>query len=221
MAKILGNNQACTAIADISFVDAQHGTPVEMQASLAFLKGNVRTDTDWTSMKGTKIPPELLALMKQFGMDRGVTICRGDKKVIYIMFPRLKSYMELSPSQGPQADKTDPKEPKLDVTQTGKDTVDGHPCVENKITFTADDGTQHEMLAWQATDINNFPIKTEEHVNGAITTTHYSNVKLSAPDASLFDPPSDFTKYSSIQEMMTANMQRMMPPGAGQYGGGN
>ena len=98
--------------------------------------------------------------------------------------------------------------------------MDGHPCVENKITFTADDGTQHEMLAWQATDLNNFPIKTEMQASGATITTHFTNVKLSAPDASLFNPPSDFTKYGSIQEMMMGNMQRMMPP-AGPHGGGN
>jgi hypothetical protein len=37
----------------------------------------------------------------------------------------------------------------------------------------------------------------------------------------LFDPPGNYTKYGSIQEMMMANMQHMMPPGAGPHGGGN
>lgn len=220
LAKIFGNNQAFTATANISIANAQHDTATEMEASFAFLKGNVRTDIDMTNMKGTKMPPQAVAQMKQMGMDRTVSIYRGDKKVVYLVYPGLKSYTEITPP-APSADKPEPKAPKIDVTQVGKDTVDGHPCVENKITFTADDGSQHEMLAWQATDLNNFPIKTEMQKGGSTITTHFSNIKLSAPDASLFDPPSDFTKYGSIQEMMMGNMQHMMPPGAGPHGGGN
>jgi hypothetical protein len=214
MAKIFGKNQAFSATATISIADAGHGTPMEMEASYAFLKGNVRTDIDMTNMKGTKMPPQAVASMKQMGMDRAVNIYRGDKKVVYLVYPGLKSYTEITrPSAS--TDKPQTKEPKIDVTQVGKDTVDGHPCIENKITFTADDGSQHEMLAWQATDLNNFPIKTEMHEGGSTITTHFSNIKLSAPEASLFDPPSDFTKYGSIQEMMMGNMQHMMPHGGG------
>jgi hypothetical protein len=212
MAKIFGHNQAFTATANISIVDAQHGPPMEMDTSYAFLKGNLRTEIDMTSMKGRQMPPQAVAQMKQMGMDRAVNIYRGDKKVMYLVYPGLKSYTEISSSQAPPTDKPAPKEPKIDVTQIGKDIVDGHPSIENKITFTADDGTQHEMLTWQATDLNNFPIKTEMQANGATITTHFSNVKLSAPDAALFDPPGDFTKYGSIQEMMMGSMQRMMPP---------
>lgn len=215
MAKIFGDNQAFTATANIAIADAQHGTPMEMQAAYSFLKGNLRTDIDMTSMKGSAMPPQAIAQMKQMGMDRAVNIYRGDKKVMYLVYPGLKSYTEMTTSQAPSADKPQPKEPKVDVAPIGKDTVDGHPCVENKITFTADDGTQHEMLAWQATDLNNFPIKTEMQAKGATITTHFTNVKLSAPDASVFDPPSDFTKYGSIQEMMMGSMQRMMPHGGG------
>ncbi|MGD0060714.1 MAG: hypothetical protein ABSD58_14960 [Verrucomicrobiia bacterium] len=221
MAKIFGNNQAFTATADISITDAQHGPPMAMEASYAFLKGNLRTDIDMTSMKGAQMPPQAIAQMKQMGMDRAVNIYRGDKKLMYLVYPGLKSYTEITPPQAPQTDKTEAKEPKVNTTQIGKDTVDGHPSIENKITFTADDGTQHEMLAWQATDLNNFPIKTEMQANGTTITTHFSNIKLTPPDASLFDPPTGFTKYGSIQEMMMGSMQHMMPPGAGPHGGGN
>jgi hypothetical protein len=194
---------------------------MEMEASYAFLKGDLRTDIDMTSVKGAKIPPQALAQMKQMGMDRAVNIYRSDKKAMYLLYPGLKSYTEIMPPQSSQTDKAEAKGAKVDFTPIGKDTVDGHPTIENKITFTADDGSQHDMLAWQATDLNNFPIKTEMQANGATITTHFTNVKLTAPDALLFEPPSDFTKYGSIQEMMMGNMQHMMPPGAGPHGGGN
>jgi hypothetical protein len=180
MAKIFGNNQAFTATADISITDAQHGPPMAMEASYAFLKGNLRTDIDMTSMKGTTNAAASHRPDETDGHGSGREHLSWRQEVMYLVYPGLKSYTEITPPQAPQTDKTEPKEPKVDVTQIGKDTVDGHPCVENKITFTADDGTQHEMLAWQATDLNNFPIKTEMQANGATITTHFSNVKLSA-----------------------------------------
>ena len=221
MARIFGNNQAFTATADISVVDAQHGSPIEMEAAYAFLKGNLRTDIDMTNMKGAQMPPQAMAQMKQMGMDRAVNIYRTDKKVMYLMYPGMKSYAEITPPQASPTNKAEPKEAKIDVTPLGKDTVDGHPCVKCKLTFVADDGSTHEVLAWQATDLNNFPIKTEMQAAGSTITTHFTNIKLSAPDALLFDPPSTYTKYGSIQEMMMGSMQRMMAPGAGPHGGGN
>jgi len=111
----------------------------------------------------------------------------------------------------------------MEVTAIGKETVDGHPCVKNKITITSDDGKQHEIITWQANDMKDFPIKMEMLAGTADITIHYTNIKTSAPDASLFDPPSDFKAYGSMQEMLMANMQRMMPPRGGTppQGGGN
>ncbi|HVM63117.1 MAG TPA: DUF4412 domain-containing protein [Verrucomicrobiae bacterium] len=214
MAKIFGANQAFTATAAFSVTDAQHGTPMEMEASYAFLKGNLRTDVDTTSMKGGQMPPQAIAQIKQMGMDKAVNIYRSDKKQMYLMYPGLKSYAVISPPAS-STDKPEAKEPKVDVTEIGKETVDGHPTIKNKVTFTADDGSQHEMTTWNATDLGNFPIKTEMQERGSTITTHFTNIKLTAPDASLFEPPSDYTKYGSIQEMMMGGMQRMMPPGAG------
>lgn len=214
MAKVFGDNPGFTATANITVDDAQHGT-MQMESSYAFLKGNIRTDMDMTSMMGSRMPPQAVAQMKQMGMDQMSMVYRGDKKVSYMMYPGLKSYAEMSAAQSAPTDKAPPKEPKVDVTEIGKETVDGHASVKNKVTFTADDGSQHEMTTWNATDMNNFPIKTEMQSGGSIITTHFTNVKLSPPDASLFDPPSDFTKYGSMQEMMMGNMQHMMPHGGG------
>jgi hypothetical protein len=103
----------------------------------------------------------------------------------------------------------------MEVTAIGKETVDGHPCVKNKITITADDGKQQELTAWQASDLNDFPIKMEMLAGTADITIHFTNIKTSAPSASLFDPPADFKKYDSIQELMMSAMGSMrggMPP---------
>jgi hypothetical protein len=80
--------------------------------------------------------------------------------------------------------------------------------------ITQDDGKKLETTQWQATDLKDFPVKSEMTTDeGMVVTTLFKNINQSKPDASLFDPPADFKRYDTIQELMTANMQRMMPPG--------
>jgi hypothetical protein len=213
MARIFGKTQAFTATAEITITDKQRGEQMQMSTAYAFLKGNVRTEMDMASMKGMSVSPQAVAQLKQMGMDRTINIYRGDKKLTYLVYPGLKAYCEIDLSKMQKPDKTEQKEPKIDITQLGKEPLDGHPCVKNKITITSDDGTQHEVLAWQATDMSDFPIKTEMQDGNSTITTHFRDIKLSAPAASLFDPPSDCKRYGSMQEMMMSNMQRMMPPG--------
>jgi hypothetical protein len=214
MCKIFGKNQAFTATAEMSVTDPQRPQPIQMETSYAFLKGNVRMEMDMASTKGAGMSPQAVAQMKQMGMDRTVNIYRGDKKLMYLVYPGLKSYCAITPS-GLQPSKSEQKQPKIENWPLGKETVDGHPCVKNKITVTADDGSQHEITAWQATDLNDFPIKTEMQAGNATVSTHFRDIKLSAPDASLFNPPSDYKSYASMQELMMANMAHMMPPGGG------
>jgi uncharacterized protein DUF4412 len=214
MAKIFGENQSFTATAELTITDKSRPTPMELESSYAVLKGNVRTEMDMTSMKGLTLPPQAIAQMKQMGMDRTVSIYRSDKKMLYLVYPGLKAYCEINPADV-AGDKKDEKEPKMQTTELGKETVDGHPCVKEQVTFTTDDGKQHEMIIWKASDLKDFPIQTEMQNGGATITTHFTNIKMSAPDASLFDPPTDYKMYGSIQEMMMANMQRMMPSGSG------
>ncbi len=229
MSKIFGQNQAFTATAEVTIADKSRPEPMQMDSAYAVLKGNVRTETDMTTMKGISLPPQALAQMKQMGMDRTVSIYRTDKKLLYLIYPGLKGYCEINPASMQSTGKTNQTEPKVESTPIGKETVDGHPCVKNKVTFTTDDGKQHEMIVWAASDMKDFPLQTEMQTGGATVTTHFRDIKMTAPDASLFDPPTDYKAYGSVQEMMMANMQRMMPPSGGMppagatppQGGGN
>jgi hypothetical protein len=43
----------------------------------------------------------------------------------------------------------------------------------------------------------------------------FKNVSLAKPAASLFDPPADFKKYDSVQQMMQQEMMKRMGGGMG------
>ena len=53
-----------------------------------------------------------------------------------------------------------PSDFKVETTELGKDTVDGHPCVKNKVIVTGKDGTPHESTVWNAMDLKNFRSKS-------------------------------------------------------------
>lgn len=210
--EIFGKLKAFSATAHTSVPGRKDTDPgIETTMDFAYLDGNARTDVDMTKMKGGSMPPEVVAQMQSMGMDRVSHLFRRDEKLHYIIYPGMKAYCELTP---PDLTGKTNAPPKLEKTEIGKETVDGHPCVKSKIVLTYDDGRVVEMFAWQARDLKDFPIKSEVTTKHGVITTIFQDIKLSPPDSSLFTLPSDFTRYGSMQEMMMANMSRFMPPGA-------
>ena len=103
----------------------------------------------------------------------------------------------------------------METTELGKDTVDGHDCVKNKVTVTDKEGKQHESTVWNATDLKNFPVKivtTEQGNNG---TMLFKNISMTKPAASNFEPPAGLTKYDNVQTMMQTEMMKKMGGGMG------
>jgi len=82
MAKVFGKNQAFSADAEMTIVDKQGGEPMTMEAKYAFLKGDLRTDMDMSSMKGGNIPPQAGAQMKMMGMDQVANIIAATRRYL-------------------------------------------------------------------------------------------------------------------------------------------
>ena len=146
--------------------------------------------------------------MKQMGMDKMVMISRPDKKIAYMVYPELEAYAEMT-IQNPEA-AAPATNFKLETTELGKETVDGHPCVKNKAVVTDDKGNKHESIVWNATDLKNFPIKIETTEQGHKATMLFKDVKLAKPDAGLFDPPAGYKHYDNLQQMMQQEMMKRM-----------
>ena len=213
MAKLFGDNPAFSADIEIQ-MDAgqQNGS---MPGKLAVDSGKSRIDMDMSGATGGQ--PGAADRMKAMGMDKIIMITRPDTKVVDTVFPGLSAYLETA-IQDPDASKPDSAF-KVDTTELGKETVDGHACVKNKVIVTDDQGKAHESTVWNATDMKKFPVKIETTEQGRTTTMLFKNVKLSKPDAALFEPPADCKKYDTQQALMQEVMKRMtggnggaMPP---------
>ena len=214
LGKVFGKNTAFSATAHTTIKTASGKELQAMEFSYAMLDGNVRTEMDLMKMHSANMPPDAAAQMKQMGMDRTVHIFLPDKQVAYMIYPSMKAYCEMNTAQ--MTGQKDTKAPKVQETELGNDTVDGHPCVKSKIVMTDDDGHKFETLVWKATDLKDFPIQSQiNSEDGTVITTTFQNINQSKPAASLFEPPSDFKHYASMQELMMSNMQHMMPPRGG------
>jgi hypothetical protein len=221
LGKIFGKNTAFSATAHTTIKTAGGKDTQAMEFGYAMLDGKVRTEMDLMKMHSANMPPDAMAQMKQMGMDRTVHIYLPDKQVAYMIYPGMKAYCEMSAT--PATGQKEVKEPKIEKTELGKETLDGHPCVKWKVVTTTDDGKKLESLMWQATDLKDFPIQTQMKTeDGAVITTTFKDINQGKPAASLFEPPADFKRYGSIQELMMSNMQHMMPQGGmPPHGGGD
>jgi outer membrane lipoprotein-sorting protein len=215
MAKLFGNNSAFSATMENQIRLGSGEKPMTMVGKIAFDSGKSRFEMNMSGASGSQMPPQAPGQMKDLGMETIVTISRPDKKMAYIVYPGLQAYAE-TPIQDPDAAKAD-SDFKMETTELGKETIDGHPCVKSKVVITNDKGEKHESTVWKATDLKDFPVKMEITERGQPMTISFKDVNLSKPDALQFDPPSDFKMYSSREELMQQEiMKRMgggMPPG--------
>jgi hypothetical protein len=206
--KLFGDNQAFSSTMEMQVTD-KSGKPMTMPGKISFDTGKSRFEFNLADIKGGQTPPNAAAQMKSMGMDQMVSISRPDKK--YLIYPGLQSYAEVQPSKADSAPTSG--DFKVEITEIGKDTVDGHPCVKNKYVVTDKEGTKHESTVWNATDLKKFPVKIQTTEQSGDVTMLFKNVSLAKPAASLFDPPADFKKYDSVQQMMQQEMMKRMGGG--------
>jgi hypothetical protein len=203
MIKLFGDTKAFSANAHARMLDKDQKEMISMPITMALRDGKLRSEMNMADLKGSAMPPEAAAMMKQAGMDKMVTIVRPDKKVTQILYPGLKSYAEQAIPESEVAAE------KVEFTDVGKEEVDGHPCLKKKVVTTDSKGRAQEMFVWQATDMKNFPIQMEVPQRSNKLIVKFQKPKLETPDAALFDMPAGYTKYDNVQALMQAAMMKM------------
>jgi hypothetical protein len=206
-AKLFGEQSTFTAT--LEFQSAQSsGEAITMPGKIVFDSGKSRFEMNMSEAKGMKMPPSAVAQLKSMGMDTMCSISRPDLKLNYIIYPGLHSYVAKFPAAAvASAAGTDYK---ITTTELGKETVEGHDCIKNKVVVTDKAGTPHESTVWNATDLNKFPVKITTTENGQSSTMLFKNISFEKPDAGSFEPPADFTKYDNMQVMMQTEMMKKM-----------
>lgn len=209
--KLFGDNKSFNATMEIQ-TSTGNGGSVDMPGKFTYDSGKSRFELNIADVKGSVMPPEAVQRMKAMGMDQTVAIARPDLKLMYLVYPGLNSYAQM-PIQD-NSGSASPDDFTVTSTAAGKETVDGHDCTKNNVTVTGKDSNKHEFTVWNASDLKNFPVKIETDAGGRSVTMSYKDISMTKPNASLFDPPSGYTKYDNVQTMMQTEMMKRMPPSA-------
>ncbi|MCU0786024.1 MAG: DUF4412 domain-containing protein [Verrucomicrobia bacterium] len=211
LTKLFGEITAFSAKADVQVLGKDQKEKVSTPMNFALLDNKMRVEIDMTQMKNKDVPAAAAASMKQLGMDRIISITRPDKKATHIIFPGLQSYVNL-PLSKEDAEMFE-KDPKIEKTALGKETIDGHPCVKNKIVITDANGQKDEAILWNATDLKGFPVQIQTKEKDDIVMLRYKDVKLIRPDAKEFETPASFKEYGDVQALMQGVMMKMIGNG--------
>lgn len=179
------------------------GGPLTVSEQMYFDHGNWRTDMNMANVHGGNLPPNALTQMKNFGLDQVITITPAAKTNVFLIYPIVHSYVS-TPTAAPPALPSAPQ-----MTKIGSDTVDGHPCIENKVVVN-DAGQQHEFTTWNATDLHNFPLKISITEQNSTATISFQNISFKALSSSLFQPPANDKRFDSIQNLMQSVMMSRM-----------
>jgi hypothetical protein len=79
----------------------------------------------------------------------------------------------------------------MEHTPASKEVVDGHPCQIEDVTITLKDGKVRKLKVWEAEDLKGFPLQIELEGRKRPSRVLFKDVKLGAPDPSLFKRPED------------------------------
>ncbi|MEI7731326.1 MAG: DUF4412 domain-containing protein [Verrucomicrobiota bacterium] len=212
MAQFFGEHTAFSASLQMEIKAADKAEPLRMPGKLDFDQGKTRWEMDMAEMKTAQVTPETAAMLKNMGLSRISLITLPGKKTTLMVYPDKKAYVEMPMESGKSQAAAKPEDYKTETTELGKDTVDGHPCVKNKMVVTDKEGKKQEATVWNATDLKKFPVKIQyaEEQGNAITMS-FKNVNAAKPAANRFDAPIGFTKYNSIMELMMSSMGGMLP----------
>ena len=208
MLKMFGKNTNFTAKADVRMLDSSQKETMSMGFAMALLDGKMRADLDMAQIKNAMMTPQMVAQMKQMGADRTVYIVRPDLKANYVLYPSLKAYTKMPMSDADQ--QALGKEPTIKQTPVGKETIDGHPCVKNKVVVTDEKGQSQEATVWNATDLRDFAIQMQIKETNSNVIMKFKDVQFAKPNAKEFEPSAGYTKYQSIEEIQQVMMQKML-----------
>jgi hypothetical protein len=208
LTKLFGATTAFAAKGEMQVTDAAHNEVAFWPMDFAVLDRRIRVKIDLAQTRNKDMPPGTAATLKKIGMSEVVSIIRPDKKVLYVIYPdqRVMLAMPLPKEDYEGSDKA----PKVSKTALGKETIDGHPCVKNRVLISDSAGHTAEAITWDATDLKNLPIQIETQEKDTTSLVRFKQIQFAPPDTALFEPPGGYTQYDNPEDLKLGVMKKMM-----------
>ena len=192
--KLFGTVGAFTARVETQVLDQSQQEKVRMPMDFAAYEGKVRIEINLAQMQSKDLPAGTIASLKQAGMDRVISLFRPDEKTTYVLYPGTQSYLSIPLSKA-EADAIE-KGLKLEKTALGKETIDGHACVKNKVVVKNDQGPVLQAITWNAADLKDFPVQIEMKEKQDTVRMRFTQIRFVKADPKQFNLP---TAYSLMK----------------------
>ena len=145
--------------------------------------------------------------------DGAVQIFRYDNKVMWMLMPSEKMYMEHSISGAPSKG-NDPSQWTYEDTAVGEESLNGMKVTKYKTIATSTDGKKFGGFSWRTKEGINLKqdLLYKEGNDKKRMLTELSNVKIGKQDPRLFEIPDGFTKLDMGGMMGGSGMGRPGQP---------
>jgi hypothetical protein len=198
--RLFGEHKHFTANLEMVAQGEQAGEKISLEGRLAYSEGRSRFEMDLSQLRSTLINTQAPAQITALGLNKITAISRPDRRISYVIYPGLKAYAQQSLRE--QGDGTGQPAPELEVTETGRETIEKIPCLKNRVVIRNADGKNHEATVWNAPDLRNFPVRIDHTEGKTHVSLFFRNVKLVQPGDALFEPPADYRRYDSVQALL-------------------
>jgi hypothetical protein len=188
--KLFGAVGPFTAKVDTRVLDAYQRQKVRLVMDFACADGKVRYEFSLAQMETKDLTPSKITELKESGMERIIGLFRPDKKMTYIVYPGIQSYVGI-PLAKEDIDALE-KGVKLEKSPLSKETLDGHACVKNDCVVKDSRGTVLQAVTWNATDLKDFPLQIEIKEKGNTARMHFTQIVFAKPDPQQFEVPAAY-----------------------------
>lgn len=200
LSQFFSDTRAFTAGVEMT-ISGAGGDAMKLPFGVAMADGKMRWELNLANVKSAELPPEAINGIKDMGMDRLFFIYQPGKPLT-LGFPGMKSFIEMPvpKTEGVQQQAAE-KIGRLEKKEIGRENIAGQPTVKYAVKVPGDDGT---ATIWQATNLQNLPVKIA--VTKAQQTYQFqlSNVRLGQPDAAYFAVPAGFAKQTDLNAIIQA-----------------
>lgn len=187
----------CFLLGCVTFTSLRAGTPPPYEMPKQFstqiettVQGTKNTMTIYVD--GNKSRAEVSVM----GTNT-ITIQRGDLKVAYNLMTAQKQYMEIPMTDDQAKNAGSPTDPNATWESLGSESLNGRKCDKYKITtVNATDANIKTVSVLYVDSSSKLPIRAITGEGAEAVVMDYKNFKTGAPDASLFELPAGYTKFS-------------------------
>lgn len=201
LSEFFSDTRAFTAGVELTVAGQGGGEGMKLPFGVAMADGKMRWELNLANVKSAELPPEALASIKEMGLDRMFFIFAPGKPLT-LALPGMKSYIEMPvPKVDGVQQQAQEKVGRLEKKELGREAVAGQPTVKYAVKVPGDDGT---ATVWQATNLQNLPVKIAITKDKQTYQLQLSNIKLGQPDAAYFAVPAGFARQSDMNAVIQA-----------------